>query len=114
MDVPKEVRETVPPWMKETLLGAPEGSIRQYRDGNMHVREYADRYSVHYDRFDPRSAPIRHLLFDAQEVAAGLAYAAVAGLAAARGPGGPGRALAAAAAAGCAGYEAARRLKGRP
>lgn len=53
---------------QETFLGDPQGAIRQYRSASgVHVREYADRFVVHVDYFDPRTAPIAHLLVDSPE-----------------------------------------------
>ena len=77
--VPKEVREFMPPWAKPTLLGDPRGAARQYRYGNLHIREYAGHYTAHTDRADPRRDPLGHLAYDAPEVLAGLAAGAAAG-----------------------------------
>ena len=40
-----------------TILGE-KGSIKQYRHGNLHIREYDNYYSVHYDKIDPRNDPL--------------------------------------------------------
>ena len=130
--VPKEAREFVPDWAEETVLGEPQGSHRQYRHGNLHIREYDDCYTVHADRVDPRRDPLGHLVRDAPEVLIGagcglaagaLAYAASRGIGSGSrdDSGGTGRSLlaaaAAAAASGYASYAAAkeirRRLRGR-
>ncbi len=128
--VPKEAREFVPDWAEETVLGEPQGSRRQYRYGNLHIREYDDCYTVHADRVDPRRDPLGHLVRDAPEVLIGagcglaagaLAYAASRSIGSRNGSGGTGRSLlaaaAAAAASGYASYSAAkevrRRLRGR-
>lgn len=71
--MPKDVRPIMLDSAEETLLGDPEGSRKQYRYGNLHIREYDDRYTLHVDRFDPRQEPIKHLLFDAPEVLIGAA-----------------------------------------
>ena len=77
--VPKEVREFMPPWAKPTLLGDPRGAARQYRYGNLHIREYAGHYTAHTDRADPQRDPLGHLAYDAPEVFVGLAAGAAAG-----------------------------------
>ncbi|MEA2044151.1 MAG: hypothetical protein U9M99_02055, partial [Thermoproteota archaeon] len=38
-----------------------------------------DKYTVHMDKYDPRSDPIRHLVWDAPEVLIGLAGAIIGG-----------------------------------
>ena len=80
--VPRGVREFMPAWAEPTVLGDPRGASRQYRYGNLHIREYADRYTVHVDRADPRSDPVGHLIHDAPEVLAGIVGGAAAGAAA--------------------------------
>ncbi len=71
--MPKDVRPIILDDAEETLLGDPEGARKQYRYGNLHIREYDDKYTLHLDRFDPRQEPIKHLLFDAPEVLIGAA-----------------------------------------
>lgn len=66
--MPREVREFMPSWTEPTELGDPRCAVRQYRYGNLHIREYADHYTVHTDRVDPRRDPVGHLLYDAPEV----------------------------------------------
>jgi len=51
----------------QTLLGSMRGAKRQFRYGNLHIREYDDYYSAHLDTIDPRKDPIGHLLIDAPE-----------------------------------------------
>ncbi|MCE2497846.1 MAG: hypothetical protein J4F28_02410 [Nitrosopumilaceae archaeon] len=128
--VPKEAREFVPDWAEETVLGEPQGSRRQYRYGNLHIREYDDCYTVHADRVDPRRDPLGHLIRDAPEVLIGagcglaagaLAYAvsrSIGGNSSSRdGSGETGRSLlaaaAAAAASGYASYAAAKEVRRR-
>ena len=119
--VPREVREFMPPWVEPTRLGDPRGAARQYRHGNLHIREYDDHYTVHTDRIDPRRDPVGHLVHDAPEVLAGLAAAAAAGAAAYIGARAAGRgsrlsgsvAAAAALSAGGLAYEGLKRLKER-
>ena len=127
--VPKEAREFVPDWAEETVLGEPQGSRRQYRYGNLHIREYDDCYTVHADRVDPRRDPLGHLIRDAPEVLIGagcglaagaLAYAASRSIcsgSSGNDSGGTGRPLlaaaAAAAASGYASYAAAKEVRRR-
>jgi len=73
IEVPKDVRPIMLDGAEETILGDPEGAIRQYRYGNLHIREYKDKYIVHSDIFDPRKDPLLHLIFDAPEVLIGSA-----------------------------------------
>lgn len=71
--VPKELREFMPDGAEVTLLGKSNGSKRQYRYGNLHIREYDDKFLVHVDKIDPRKDPIGHLVYDAPEILVGLA-----------------------------------------
>lgn len=113
IEVPKELREFMPDRAEQTRLGLRNGADRQYRYGNLHIREYRDRLLVHTDRVDPRRDPLGHLIADAPEVLAGLACAALGGAAYAlfsksrSAPAG----LLAAAASGWAGYAACKRIK---
>ena len=66
---------------KETKLGDKKGAKKQYRYGNLHIREYDDKFTVHLDKVDPRKNPLGHLLIDAPEVLIGLAGAVIGGLA---------------------------------
>ena len=50
--------------------GAPQGQIADYRkplnnDRGLHVREFVDRYLVHWDNFDPSTNLIGHFIVDA-------------------------------------------------
>ena len=63
----------------ETNLGLIKGAIKQYRYGNLHIREYADKYLVHMDKVNPHDDPLGHLVHDAPEVLIGLASGAIAG-----------------------------------
>ena len=56
----------------QTLLGSMRGAKRQFRYGNLHIREYDDYYTTHLDTIDPRKDPIGHLLIDAPEYLVGL------------------------------------------
>ena len=51
--VPKEVRPFMLEEAEQTRLGQKNGAIRQYRYGNLHIREYEDKYLVHTDKVDP-------------------------------------------------------------
>jgi hypothetical protein len=75
--VPKAVRPIVD--LKETALGGKKGARRQYRFGNLHIRDYDTHYTVHMDRVDPLANPLGHLLVDAPEYLAGAAAAVIVG-----------------------------------
>ena len=79
IEVPKELREFMPEQAEETFLGQKNGAYKQYRYGNLHIREYDDKFLVHTDRIDPRKDPLGHLVFDAPEVLIGLACAIFGG-----------------------------------
>jgi len=79
--VPKSVRPIID--YEETLLGSKKGAMKQFRYGQLHIREYKDYYIVHMDKVDPRKDPIGHLLIDAPE----YLVASMAGLEAARNAG---------------------------
>ncbi len=112
--VPKEIREFMPEGAEETVLGQKNGARRQYRYGNLHIREYDDKFLVHTDRVDPRIDPIGHLVTDAPEVLAGLACAIFSGslTAGSRKPSLASR-LALSAVSGYLGYVAAKKIKDR-
>ena len=73
INIPKELREFMPSGAKETILGHRDGAKRQYRYGNLHIREYDDKFVVHSDRADPRKDALGHLIYDAPEILVGLA-----------------------------------------
>jgi len=75
IEVPKELREFMLEEAEETILGQKNGAEKQYRYGNLHIREYDNKFLVHNDRIDPRKDPIGHLVYDAPEVLIGLACA---------------------------------------
>ena len=79
IEVPKELREFMLEEAEETLLGQKNGAYKQYRYGNLHIREYDDKFLVHTDKVDPRKDPIGHLIHDAPEVLIGLAFAVLGG-----------------------------------
>ena len=75
IEVPKELREFMLENAEETFLGQKNGAYKQYRYGNLHIREYDDKFLVHTDKVDPRKDPLGHLIHDAPEVLIGLACA---------------------------------------
>ncbi len=79
IEVPKELREFMPDKAELTELGQKNGANKQYRFGNLHIREYDDKFLVHTDKVDPRNDPLGHLIHDAPEVLVGLACAAFGG-----------------------------------
>ncbi len=68
--VPKTVRPVMD--YEPTILGEKKGSKKQYRHGNLHIREYDSFYSIHYDKIDPRNDPFGHILVDASKYLSGL------------------------------------------
>ncbi|MDH3676816.1 MAG: hypothetical protein OEQ12_00750 [Nitrosopumilus sp.] len=78
--VPKELREFMLKDAEETNLGQKNGANKQYRYGNLHIREYEDKFLVHTDKIDPRKDPLGHLICDAPEVLVGLACGLFGGL----------------------------------
>jgi hypothetical protein len=80
IEVPKELREFMLKGAEETFLGQKNGAKKQYRYGNLHIREYDDKFLLHMDKIDPRKDPVAHLIFDAPEVLVGLACAVFGGL----------------------------------
>ncbi len=79
IEVPKELREFMLEEAEETFLGQKNGAYKQYRYGNLHIREYDDKFLIHTDKIDPRKDPIGHLVFDAPEVLIGLGCAIFGG-----------------------------------
>lgn len=75
--VPREVRPIID--ISETALGSKKGAMRQYRYGNLHIRDYDTHYTVHMDKVDPRKNPLGHLLADAPEYIVGAAAAILIG-----------------------------------
>ena len=79
IEVPKELREFMLEEAEETFLGQKNGAYKQYRYGNLHIREYDDKFLLHSDKIDPRKDPIGHLVYDAPEILIGLACAIFGG-----------------------------------
>ena len=77
IEIPKEVRHFMLEGAEETVLGQKNGAKKQYRYGNLHIREYDDKYLVHMDRVDPRKDPLGHLVQDAPEILVGIASAII-------------------------------------
>jgi hypothetical protein len=75
IEVPKEIRPFMLESAEETKLGQKNGAIKQFRYGNLHIREYEDKYLVHVDKVDPRNDPLGHLIHDAPEFLIGIASA---------------------------------------
>jgi hypothetical protein len=76
ISISKEVLPELPDGYEETILGKSRGCKKQFRHpSGVHVREYADRFVIHKDNFDPRFAPLSHIVSDApcSAVALGLA-----------------------------------------
>ena len=84
IEVPKELREFMLEEAEETILGQKNGAQKQYRYGNLHIREYNDKFLVHTDKIDPRVNPIGHLVYDAPEILIGIACGIFTGVNTAR------------------------------
>ncbi len=80
IEVPKDVRPIMLEEAQETILGDKRGAKKQYRYGNLHIREYDDKYTIHIDKVDPRKDPLGHLIHDAPEIIFGIATALGIGL----------------------------------
>jgi hypothetical protein len=79
IEVPKEIRPFMLEEAKETNLGQKNGANKQYRYGNLHIREYDDKYLLHMDKIDPRKDPLGHLVADAPEILVSIASAVLGG-----------------------------------
>lgn len=75
IEVPKELRQFMLEKAEETPLGQKNGANKQYRYGNLHIREYDDKFLLHMDKIDPRKDPLGHIIHDAPEFLVGLACA---------------------------------------
>lgn len=78
--VPKAIREIMPDMIRKTRLGYPQGSIRQYRHGRLHIREYKDSFVVHNDNRNPLQDPLGHIMHDVPEILAGIIAGGLVGL----------------------------------
>jgi hypothetical protein len=79
IEIPKELGSFILDKAEETSLGQKNGATKQYRYGNLHIREYEDKFLVHMDKVDPRTNAFGHLVSDAPEVLVGLASAVIGG-----------------------------------
>ena len=79
IEVPKELREFMLEGAQETILGHKNGAKKQFRYGNLHIREYDDKFLIHNDKIDPRKDPLGHLAYDAPEVLIGIACSILGG-----------------------------------
>jgi hypothetical protein len=50
IEVPKELREFMLEGAQETMLGQKNGAKKQFRYGNLHIREYDDKFLIHTDK----------------------------------------------------------------
>ncbi|MGI0064728.1 MAG: hypothetical protein ACREAL_07660, partial [Nitrosopumilaceae archaeon] len=62
IEIPKELGPFMLEKAEETSLGQKNGAKKQYRYGNLHIREYDDKFLVHMDKVDPRENPLGHLV----------------------------------------------------
>lgn len=72
-----------------TSVGEPNGQKEDYRrrlgdDRGLHVKDYGDRMTIHWDKVDPSASRVRHLIHDAPGITAGSLLLGAAGLAAVR------------------------------
>ena len=79
IEIPKEIRPFMLDAAQETRLGHKNGANKQYRYGNLHIREYDDKFTVHVDKKDPRKDPLGHILYDAPEIMVGIACGLLGG-----------------------------------
>jgi hypothetical protein len=79
IEIPKELGSFLLDKAEETHLGQKNGATKQYRYGNLHIREYDDKFLVHTDKVDPRENALGHLVSDAPEILIGLASAVIGG-----------------------------------
>ena len=75
--VSKSVRPIID--YKGASLGNKKRAKREFRYGNLHIKEYYDYHTVHRDNIDPREDALAHLLADAPEYLAGTVSAAFVG-----------------------------------
>ncbi len=79
IEIPKELSSFLLDKAEENHLGQKNGATKQYRYGNLHIREYDDKFLVHTDKVDPRKNALGHLVSDAPEILIGLASAVIGG-----------------------------------
>ena len=81
ISLPKSEIPSLPREFRESFLGTPPwiahpGASRQFRGpGATHAYELSDRFEVHRDKYDPKTDPLGHIIFDAPElvIATGVA-----------------------------------------
>lgn len=60
---------SIPQWVHVTILGEPQGELRQYRDSkkhnSLHIREFKTHYTAHIDKYNPEKDGVSHLIYDA-------------------------------------------------
>ena len=78
--ISKDQMPFLPSKFKETKLGWPKKSIKQYRYGRVHVHEYNDRFETHVDKINPETDPLGHIIHDAPEVLAVVGAGAAAAI----------------------------------
>lgn len=79
IEVPKELREFMLEGAQETMLGQKNGAKKQFRYGNLHIREYDNKFLIHTDKIDPRKDPFGHLVYDAPEILIGIGCSILGG-----------------------------------
>ena len=47
IELPIELSRIILDGAEETKLGDKKGAIKQYRKGNLHIREYESKFTVH-------------------------------------------------------------------
>ena len=47
IEIPLDLKRVVLMGAEETKLGDKKGALKQYRKGNLHIREYKDKFTVH-------------------------------------------------------------------
>jgi hypothetical protein len=86
VDVPKHAERMLPPGRQFIESNPPFslklGAERVYREDkrgpHFQIRDYKDRWSLQYDRFNPHHRPLRHAAVDATAYSFGVAVVAAA------------------------------------
>jgi hypothetical protein len=89
IDIPKHAERMLPPGRQfiesnppfSLKLGAEQVYREDKRGPHYQIRDYKDRWSLQYDRFNPHYRPLRHAAVDATAYSFGVAVfaAAIAG-----------------------------------
>ncbi len=78
ISISKSIIPDLPNGYEETCLGSPRRAVKQYRHkSGIHAREYGGYFTVHQDRFDPRTKPLLHLVLDSPEAIVAFGSATV-------------------------------------